>query len=69
MEQSINNKYELNMLLQSAHFNEYFDMEYGVMKLVLKWNYKKDFDDQGIENFIEIQGSFNKVIHSMKAIV
>jgi hypothetical protein len=29
-------------------------MEYGVMTLVLEWNYKKDFDDQDIENFIEI---------------
>jgi len=29
-------------------------MEYGVMKLVLKWNYKKDFDDQRIEIFSEI---------------
>jgi hypothetical protein len=44
-------------------------MEYGVMKLVLKWNYKKDFDDQGIEIFIEIEGFCNKVIHSMKAII
>ncbi len=57
------------MLSQSAHFDEYFDMEYGVMKLVLKWNYKKDFDDQGIEIFIEIEGFCNKVIHSMKAII
>jgi len=48
----------LNTLSQSAHFNEYFNMEYGVMTLVLEWNYKKDFDDQGIEIFIKIWGIF-----------
>jgi hypothetical protein len=40
-------------------------MVYGVMTLVLEWNYKKDFDDQDIE----IWDFKNKVIYSMKAII